>query len=232
MPSTYRGQDTAATRISTPDSVCVSAASSSAFISVRSSPESGVRRNVASTSWRAPWRRHQASASASRRVEDVYVSEPVSSWIPSANTVASRGVTAISRSARMPTSVVVSAPSVERTAFSGRTQSGSSPAWWSKTTFSTFGSSATGSSSPSRAACTVSTTTSRRTASSATREGSAQCSSSACSRANSRTFRLRTLGSTDVEPGYRQRAANRDPNASKSVFTWVAMISSALIGTL
>ena len=65
-----------------------------------------------------------------------------------------------------------------------------------------------------------------------TRDGSAQCSSSACSRANSRTFRLRTLGSTAVEPGYRQRAANRDPNASKSVFTWVAMISSALIGTL
>jgi len=172
-----------------------------------------------------------ASASASRRVVEVYVSEPVSSWMPSANTVASSGVTAISRSARIPTSVVVRAPSVERTAFSGRTHPGSSPVWWSKTTFSTSGSSASGSSSPSRPACTVSTTTSRRTASSATRDGSAQCSSSACSRANSRTLRFSTLGSTAVDPGYRQRAASSDPNASKSVFTCVAMTSSLRMGT-
>ena len=39
------------------------------------------------------------------------MSEPVSSWMPSANAVASSGVIEISRSARMPTSVVVNAPS-------------------------------------------------------------------------------------------------------------------------
>ena len=70
--------------------------------------------------------------------------------MPSAKAVASSGVTAISRSARMPTSVVVSAPSSERTVCSDA-HSGGSPAWWSKTTFSTSGSSATDSSSPRRA---------------------------------------------------------------------------------
>ena len=77
-------------------------------------------------SWRAPWRRHQASASASRWVTVGYVSEPVSSWIPSANTVASSGVGSSSRSARIPTSVVVSAPSSDVTTFSGFSQSGCS----------------------------------------------------------------------------------------------------------
>ena len=64
----------------------ISAASSSRSSSVR-----GVWRNRASRSWRAPWRRHHASASASRWVAVGYVSEPVSSWIPSAKAVASSG---------------------------------------------------------------------------------------------------------------------------------------------
>ena len=48
----------------------------------------------------------------------------MSSWIPSAKAVASSGVGRSSRSATIPTSVVVSAPSVDRTAASSDTQSG------------------------------------------------------------------------------------------------------------
>jgi hypothetical protein len=47
------------------------------------------------------------------------VSEPVSSWMPRANTVASNGVMAIPRWARMPTSNVTSDPSLELTRLSG-----------------------------------------------------------------------------------------------------------------
>ncbi len=60
----------------------------------------------------------------SRCVVEGYVSEPVSSWIPRAKAVASRAVGSSSRSARMPTSVVVSAPSSDSTTVSGSTQSG------------------------------------------------------------------------------------------------------------
>ena len=121
-----------------------SSASSSACSSPRSAGASGACRYSLTRSWRAPWRRHHESASTSRCVVVAYVSEPVSSWIPSANAVASSGVGASSRSATIPTSVVVSAPSVDSTAASSDTQSGSScSAWWSKRTFSTSGSSAT-----------------------------------------------------------------------------------------
>jgi hypothetical protein len=48
--------------------------------------------------------------------------------MPRAKAVASIGLTSTSRSARIATIVVVRAPSSERTAFSGRTQSSSSPA--------------------------------------------------------------------------------------------------------
>ena len=54
------------------------------------------------------------------------VSEPVASWIPSANTNASSEEGSSPRSARIPTSVVVSAPSSESTTASGSTQTGSS----------------------------------------------------------------------------------------------------------
>ncbi len=47
------------------------------------------------------------------------VSEPVSSWMPRANTVASNGVIAMPRCAKMPTSSVTSDPSAELTRLSG-----------------------------------------------------------------------------------------------------------------
>ena len=150
-PSTYSGQRTAAMRTSS--AATGSSRSMRCVRSSRSPAASGVWRYSVTRSWRAPWRRHQASASTSRWVVVAYVSEPVSSWMPSAKAVASSGVGCSSRSARMPTSVVVNAPSVEMTADSAETQSGTpcSP-WWSKSTVSTAGSSATLSSSPSREA--------------------------------------------------------------------------------
>ena len=63
-------------------------------------------------------RMQKASASASRVVVVENVSEPVSSWMPSANTVASKGVTAMPRSAMMCTSSVTSEPSPELTSAS------------------------------------------------------------------------------------------------------------------
>ena len=107
IPSTYSGQATAVTSTSKPPASCVSIPETSASKSARSCVPRGVWRYWAIMSWRAPWRRHQPSASASRWVTAGYVSEPVSSWMPSANTVASSGVGSISRSARIPTSVVV-----------------------------------------------------------------------------------------------------------------------------
>ena len=61
----------------------------------------------------APHCMQKASASASAGVVVENVSEPVSSWMPSANTVASNGVMARPRSAAMRTSSVTSEPSRE-----------------------------------------------------------------------------------------------------------------------
>ena len=65
-PSTYVGQATGATSTSSPPTEWLSSAATSASSSARSSSASGARRYCATMSWRAPWRRHHASASASR----------------------------------------------------------------------------------------------------------------------------------------------------------------------
>ena len=182
-PSTYCGQASAATRTSMPAMRCGRSPSSSASNSATSSGSSGVRRKRETSSWRAPCRMHQASASASRSVLPGKVSEPVSSWMPSAKAVASNGVTVMPRPARMPTSVVVSAPSAETTTSSGSAQSGAGSPWWSNTTFSTAASRATGwSRSSRRSACTVSTITSRRIAAGSIRATSTAPISSASRR--------------------------------------------------
>ncbi|OPZ43046.1 MAG: hypothetical protein BWY94_01964 [Actinobacteria bacterium ADurb.BinA094] len=75
--------------------------------------------HFSSSSVSTPARMQKASASASRVVVVANVSEPVSSWMPSANTVASKGVTGMPRSAMMRTSSVTSEPSFELTSASG-----------------------------------------------------------------------------------------------------------------
>ena len=67
----------------------------------------------------APARMQYASASASRVVVVANVSDPVSSWMPSAKTVASNGVTGMPRSAMIRTRSVTSDPSPELTSASG-----------------------------------------------------------------------------------------------------------------
>ena len=82
----------------------------------------GVRALVShfsSSSVSAPQRMHHASASASRVVVVANVSDPVSSWMPRAKTVASKGVTGMPRSAMIRTSSVTSDPSLELTSASG-----------------------------------------------------------------------------------------------------------------
>ena len=76
----------------------------------------------------APRCMHRASASASRGVVVEKVSEPVSSWMPRANTVASNGVMGMPRSATMRTMSVTSEPSSEVTRLSAGMKSGRSPA--------------------------------------------------------------------------------------------------------
>ncbi len=71
--------------------------------------------HFSSRSMSAPARMQYASASASLVVVVANVSEPVSSWMPRANTVASNGVTGMPRSAMMRTSSVTSEPSPELT---------------------------------------------------------------------------------------------------------------------
>ena len=61
----------------------------------RCGPVSGVVRKRSTRCWSAPGRMQKASASASRAVVVGNVSDPVSSWMPSANRVASSGVTAM-----------------------------------------------------------------------------------------------------------------------------------------
>ncbi len=68
IPSTYSGQRSAATRTSSPPASTGTSASISAFRSLRSDSARGVCRYCETRSWRAPWRRHQASASTSRWV--------------------------------------------------------------------------------------------------------------------------------------------------------------------
>ena len=90
--------------------------------------------------WFAPCRMQKASASTSRTVVVGKVSEPVSSWMPSANRVASSGVTAMPRSLMMRSISVTSEPSSESDeARPGETKPGRPPSgrWWSKTTTST-----------------------------------------------------------------------------------------------
>ena len=70
IPSTYSGQATAVTSTSKPPASCVSTPATSASKSARSDAPRGVCRYWAIMSWRAPWRRHQPSASASRWVTD------------------------------------------------------------------------------------------------------------------------------------------------------------------
>ena len=134
----------------------------------------------------------KASASTSRTVVVGNVSEPVSSWIPRANTVASSGVTSSPRSATMRSISVTSEPSWEVITLAGSTNAGRPPAgrWWSNTTISTPGCSVKGPSSPSRLAWTVSTSTRRVTPARSTTPASITGISSANSVRNSRTLRL------------------------------------------
>ena len=70
----------------------------------------------------------KASASTSRRVVVGKVSEPVSSWMPSANSVASSGLTSSPRSATMRSISVTSEPSSDVITLAGSMKAGSAPA--------------------------------------------------------------------------------------------------------
>ena len=146
--------------------------------------------------------------------------------------VASSGVGCSSRSARMPTSVVVSAPSVERTAASGHTQSGQVVLTVVvEEHLLDAGSSATRSSSPSRDACArldddqpadgveLEAARPRRPRRAPPRAGG---------RSRGRSGSASPTATT--ASGYSRRAASIAPNASKSVFPCVAMTCSARMG--
>ena len=118
-PSTYRSSWSADSSTVASGMGSSSAVPSAAASVTRCAGVSALVSHFSSSSVSAPARMQYASASASRVVVVAKVSEPVSSWMPSANTVASNGVTGMPRSAMMRTSSVTSEPSLELTSASG-----------------------------------------------------------------------------------------------------------------